>query len=159
MKSKPWQLSRWKEAREKFLKGKCCEWCSSEEKLVVHHPQARYSLSDEQYESLEGAIALCQRCHFSLHKGLVLCRVCKSNYHRSDREKCWHCFKKSLPSKKVWDLEDHPYKHPWCGKTFKIKGDDWEFEADPKSCCIEHCDVECNSCVIANEHWAEEDDL
>lgn len=150
-KSKPWQLSKWKESRKEFLSGKSCEWCGTGEQLVVHHPQAKYSLTDEQYESFEGAIALCKRCHFSLHKGLVLCEVCKKNYRRPDREMCWRCFTKPLPSKKVWELEYHPYKHPWCGKTFKIKGEDWKEEAEPQGCCIAHCEP--NTCEIADQHW------
>lgn len=158
MKSKPWQLSKWRRARKEFLTGKSCEWCGSDKEMVIHHPQAKYSLTDEQYASFEGTIALCKRCHFSLHRGLVLCRVCQKNYHRTDRVKCWHCFKKSLPSKKAWELEYHPYEHPWCGKTFKIKGEWWEEEADPHMCCIDHCDVDPYSCEIAKKHWEEEDD-
>lgn len=154
-KSKPWQLSKWRKARQKFLTGKSCEWCGSREKLVVHHPQARYSLSDEQYGSLEGAITLCKRCHFSLHRGLVLCKVCKSNYHRPNREKCLHCFKESLSPQKVWTLEYHPYQHPWCGKTFRIKGENWQEEAEPQMCCIEQCEP--NSCEIASRNWDEVD--
>lgn len=157
-KSKPWQLSEWKQRRKEFLSGKSCAWCGSGEQLVVHHPQAKYSLTDEQYESFEGAIALCKRCHFSLHKGLVLCEVCKRNYRRPEREMCWRCFRKSLPQNKVWALEYHPYKHPWCGKTFKIKGEDWEIEAEPEMCCIEHCETnDINTCEIAKQHQGYED--
>jgi len=157
-RSKPWQISGWKKARKEFLKGKSCERCGSEEKLVVHHPQARYSLSDEQYESLEGAVALCKRCHFSLHRGLVLCEVCRKNYRRSNREKCWRCFRKSLPPKKVWELEYHPYQHPWCGRTFKIKGKDMPEEANPHMCCLDVCELDAFSCETAKEHWEETDE-
>jgi hypothetical protein len=154
MKSKPWQLSKWRKDRKEFLKGKACEWCGSEKEMVIHHPQAKYSLTDEQYESFDGTKALCKRCHFALHKGLVLCKVCKKNYHEPEKEKCWDCFKKSLPPKKAWEIEYHLYKHLWCGKTFKIKGKNWEIESIPSMCCIEHCEP--NGCEIAVKHWDED---
>lgn len=99
---------------------------------------------------------LCKRCHFALHKGLVLGKVCKKNYHKPEREKCWNCFKKSLPPKKAWEMEYQLYKHPWRGKTFKIKGESLEIEASPPMCCIEHCEP--NGCEIASKHSDEDVD-
>jgi hypothetical protein len=156
-KSKPWQLAEWKQRRKEFLKGKSCEWCGSVEKLLPHHPQAPYSLTDEQYKLLEGTTVLCRRCHLALRRGLVLCKLCKKNYHEPEREMCWNCHKKSLPPEKVWELEYHPYKHPWCGKTFEIKGKWWKIEAKPSMCCIEHCEDDVNTCDIAEQHQDDED--
>ena len=39
---KPWQTKEWKEKRRSFIKGKSCEWYSSEEDLVLHHHKHFY---------------------------------------------------------------------------------------------------------------------
>jgi len=39
---KPWQTKEWKEKRDKFLKGESCEWCSSNNDLVIHHKKHFY---------------------------------------------------------------------------------------------------------------------
>jgi len=45
----------------------------------------------EYYMSLKDCIALCKKCHFALHKGLVLCRTCKKKYHLKQHSSCWNC--------------------------------------------------------------------
>lgn len=47
------------------------------------------------------------------------------------------------------------YKHPWCGREFKIQRRFWEFEAYPQGCCIERCEKDVNNCEIAEKHWNE----
>jgi len=62
-----------------------------------------------------------------------------------------------LPSQKAWELEYYPYEHPWCGRTFQIKGEWWDFEAEPNACCLEHCDKDPYLCEIAEKHCSNED--
>lgn len=47
--------------------------------------------SSEYYLSFEDCIVLCCRCHFSLHRGLILCKVCKQRYHSSHYQMCIDC--------------------------------------------------------------------
>jgi len=99
--SKPWQLSRWEKRRKEFIKGKSCEWCGSRETLAIHHPQERNSLTEAKYLSFEGTIILCKRCHFALHKGMVLCKGCKKKYHDSVRyTMCFDCFSRTQDGKR-----------------------------------------------------------
>ena len=98
--SKPWQLSKWEKRRKEFIKGKTCEWCGSEETLAIHHPQERNSLTDAKYESFEGTMVLCKRCHFVLHKGMHLCPKCKKKYVKNRRfELCFGCYSKTKEGK------------------------------------------------------------
>jgi len=39
---KPWQRKEWREKRREFLRGKSCEWCSSQKTLVIHHREHFY---------------------------------------------------------------------------------------------------------------------
>lgn len=115
--------------------------------------------SFEEYMSFEDAVILCKRCHHASEKGLVLCQVCRERYHRPRNGKCWECFKKTEKgqelAKKLERLNELlPYSHPWCGKTFQIRREWWNEEADPQMCCIEHCDP--NLCETASKHWLEE---
>jgi len=89
--SKPWQLSRWEKRRKEFIKGKSCEWCGSRETLAIHHPQERDSLTEAEYESFEGTMILCKRCHFALHKGMHLCPKCQKKYVPERFEVCFNC--------------------------------------------------------------------
>ena len=45
------------------------------------------------------------------------------------------------------------YVHPWCGKTFSIERGVWDFEASPQMCCVEHCEVDPDSCDVAKKNW------
>ena len=100
VKSKVWQLSKWRERREEFIKGKSCEWCDSEKNLAVHHPQKKNSLTDQEYESFDGAMILCKKCHFAFHRGYYLCPVCEKNYARVRYRQCSKCHKKEQGGKK-----------------------------------------------------------
>lgn len=95
--SKPWQLSKWRKRRAEFIEGKSCEWCGSHEgPLIIHHPQEKNTLSDEKYESFDGALVLCKRCHFALHKEMHLCPNCKKKYVPNKFDVCFDC----LPSER-----------------------------------------------------------
>lgn len=119
--------------------------------IVDRERQAEY----ENYIALDDIMILCKRCHKAIGQGKVLCQTCKKSYHNPNFKQCWNCFsqteKGKLVSKKHELLE---FVHPWCGKVFKIEVEDWEFEASPQMCCIEHCeDNEPNSCAIASKKW------
>lgn len=105
VKSKVWQLSKWKKKRLEFIKNKSCEWCDSREFLVIHHPQEKNSLTDLEYESFEGTIILCKRCHFALHRGWHLCPVCKKRYARLFYGQCSRCHKKEQKEQRKFDEE------------------------------------------------------
>jgi ribosomal protein S27AE len=113
----------------------------------------KVSKSDVDYKSFKNVMILCKRCHLAYHKGMVLCKVCRENYHKPSFNMCWKCHKKTLPKERIWELELHPYKHPWCDKIFKIKGEWWNMEAEPQMCCIEHCSEDANNCEIALKNW------
>lgn len=40
-----WETREWKQRREEFLKGKTCQWCGTDEKLVMHNQQPPPSYS------------------------------------------------------------------------------------------------------------------
>jgi len=45
----------------------------------------------EYYMSLQDCMVLCKKCNFALHKGKVLCKVCKKRYHSKQYSTCWNC--------------------------------------------------------------------
>jgi len=95
---KVYASKEWKKGAKEFVSGRKCEWCGAEEKLLPHHPYLE-SYKDGSYLDLflSGCIVLCNRCHFALHKGLVLCRKCKQHYHLSGAECCRSCFMLAHP--------------------------------------------------------------
>jgi len=90
---KTYQSKEWKANVKAFIAGKKCEWCGTTEKLLAHHPYLE-SYKDGTYSDLylSGCIVLCNRCHFSLHKGLTLCRKCKLHYHGVGADVCRICY-------------------------------------------------------------------
>ena len=111
--------------------------------------------ADRDYHSFKDATILCKRCHYAKEKGLVLCEVCGKGYHEPKYGKCWECFKKTEGGQKADRLNKlFVYNHPWCGKAFQILGKWWEIEANPQTCCIEHCDLDPNLCEVAGKHWS-----
>jgi hypothetical protein len=89
--SRTWGSKEWKEKRAIYLVGKVCEVCGKAEKLVIHHPQKKNSLTNEEYASFEGAQVLCNRCHFAYHKGMHLCPTCKVKYTKNKYATCFNC--------------------------------------------------------------------
>jgi hypothetical protein len=118
---KPWATVEWRKKREEYIEDKQCEWCGSKNDLVIHHPQKPNSLTDEEYFSFVGTMILCKRCHYALHRGYVLCRKCKNNYHRPIYDMCSKCNKDSIPQEVIWRNEIIEYIHPVCGKIIKGK--------------------------------------
>jgi hypothetical protein len=87
-----WGSKAWKIAKQHFLiKNDHCEWCDAYSELP-HHPTDEYYGKDEYIDlHLNGCVALCRKCHFALHKGLILCKECKHNYHTTQYEMCFNC--------------------------------------------------------------------
>ena len=110
--------------------------------------------SDEKYMAFEDVMILCKKCHYAIEKGMMFCKVCRQSYHKSRYNMCWECFRKTEAGQRVArERQLLLYVHPWCGKQFQIMAKWWDIEADPQMCCIELCDVEVNSCKIADKHW------
>lgn len=108
----------------------------------------------EKYMSLEGVLILCKKCHLAYDKSMVLCTVCRKAHHDPKYEMCWYCFSKTGIGQKIKSQQELlAFVHPWCGKTFKIERQWWDMEADPETCCMEHCDP--YGCKTAEEKFAE----
>jgi len=89
---KPWQTAAWRKRRAEFIKDKSCQICGSTEHLAIHHPQKRNTLPDEVYESFEGCMILCRKCHFKIHRGYHICYKCKKNLTKYPT--CFDCLPK-----------------------------------------------------------------
>lgn len=61
----------------------------------------------EYYMSLQDCIVLCKKCHFALHKGLVLCETCKKNYHFKRHASCWSCIPDSQWKREMEREHEH----------------------------------------------------
>jgi len=92
-----WNTKDHKARVKAFCGGKVCAWCGASEGLTAHHPYLESYAGCYTDLELSGCIVLCNRCHFSLHKGLVLCQLCKKHYHRVGAEMCKECFFKAHP--------------------------------------------------------------
>jgi len=92
-----WSTKEHKATVKAFCEGKTCQWCGSRDKLTAHHPYIESYKGCYTDLELSGCFVLCNRCHFSLHKGLILCPVCKKHYHRVGAEMCKECFLKKHP--------------------------------------------------------------
>ena len=72
--------------------GKKCIWCGKTTNLTIHHTSKDDYKDEETYiRTLSKGWVMCNTCHiYGLHKGRILCPVCKSHYtKRPDR--CWYC--------------------------------------------------------------------
>jgi hypothetical protein len=59
---------------------------------------------DPEYEDLtKDTMVLCKRCHFSIHKGMNLCPVCKKKYKSFYQQTCFDC----LPEKVKEKINNH----------------------------------------------------
>lgn len=86
-----WTRKEWKLKREEFLKDKKCSMCGTSDNLVIHHPQKKNKLSDEQYMSLIDVKVSCKKCHWAIHNGLDLCPECRIKYKKIKYEMCFGC--------------------------------------------------------------------
>ena len=105
---------------------------------------------------------MCRKCHYAREKGMVLCKLCRKNYHYTKYEKCFDCFAKTSYGAKLIEArkdlfydksKTETYGHPWCGKAFEIEKKWWEVEASPNMCCLEHCDIGPHDYKIAERNW------
>jgi hypothetical protein len=95
--NKIWATKEHKAKVKMFCGGKTCQWCGTDQDLLAHHPFIESYKGVYTDLELSGCIVLCKRCHFSLHKGYILCQVCKKYFHRPGAEMCKRCY-----------LENHP---------------------------------------------------
>lgn len=99
---------------------------------------------------------LCKRCAFAIHKGMVLCSICKKKYHLKKFSSCFNC----LPAS-VKELIDS--RNPLlditcpCGYKTQARQDDWEGEG-LIDICMTGCPqgyagnvVECSAFMNAEE--------
>lgn len=92
-----WATKEHKAKVKAFCAGKTCQWCGTDQNLLAHHPFVESYKGVYSDLELSGCIVLCTRCHFSLHKGYILCQVCKKHFHRPGAEMCKRCFLKKHP--------------------------------------------------------------
>jgi len=130
-----------------------------------HGPEIKRMVSeawkkaDEESRAIENYMALCNRCHMAARNGLVLCPVCRHGYMRPGRDMCWECFKKTDEGKEVAKrYELQAYIHPWCGKRFEIIRQWWGVLAEPRTCCVEVCDIGPQGCEEAKKRWDSSED-
>lgn len=77
---------------------KPCEWCGTRDRTLPHHPYLE-SYKDGTYTNFfaSGCMVLCGTCHYSLHRGLVLCKRCGKRYHGVGADICRTCWLESHP--------------------------------------------------------------
>jgi hypothetical protein len=67
---------------------------------------------------------------------------------------CWDCFKKTEKGKEIAKrYEPQAYIHPWCGRRFEIMRQWWGVLAEPRTCCVEVCDIGLQNCEDAKKRW------
>lgn len=54
-------------------------------------------------------------------------------------------------------IREGEYIHPWCGKTFYVEKGEFDFIGgmNARTCCIEVCPDDPNSCEIASKYWGD----
>ncbi len=92
-----WATKEHKAKVKAFCDGKTCQWCGTTDQLLAHHPYMESYKGVYSDLELSGCIVLCRRCHFALHKGFVLCQVCRQHFHRPGAEMCKPCFMSAHP--------------------------------------------------------------
>ena len=92
---KPWTRKVWIEKRNEVLNENSeCLQCHTKEQLQIHHKDRKYCAEKyDEYASLADInyMILCKKCHFNLHKGYLLCLVCKIHYKKLEYDTCFHC--------------------------------------------------------------------
>lgn len=102
----------WKKLRDEFIVSKggvlaVCSLCGGCKKLTVHHNIECNSL--EEYKNLkDNCILICQKCHYKLEIGYVICDMCKKNLHYWKYGSCWNC--KQKYDKEVKESEEEMYR-------------------------------------------------
>lgn len=73
------------------------------------------------YEEMEDVIVLCKKCHSAARMGLVICRKCKTNYHRTENKTCYQC-----KTGEKWEDRRKKIEEAWNQWYEGDDDDDWE---------------------------------
>lgn len=139
-----------KEVRKEFRK----LFLSSHKDAVDQMFNSIKENSNKEYSDFKNIHVLCRKCNYEKTKGLVICKICRKSYHKPKYEKCWKCFMKTDEGGLVIQGKTiSAYNSPWCGKTFQIKKELWEVEANPRMCCIAFCKADSEKCEFAKKYW------
>ncbi|MDY0387299.1 MAG: hypothetical protein RBT65_09265 [Methanolobus sp.] len=58
---------------------------------IKNHIEEEIEKETKRYESLEGIMILCKRCHKIIHEGWEMCPICKDSFKRLNERTCWYC--------------------------------------------------------------------
>lgn len=121
-------LKKWKSIMNNTKRQKKYQGLTWEElKPIVDEKFAKWKKKYYSiYENFDEAklMVLCNRCHYALHKGKVLCKVCKKNYHGKRYDMCYEC---KMGDKLI-------EKKAYCGKIIKQLPDKKIIDF-----CLKHC--------------------
>ena len=100
--NRSWSGANWKQQKAVFLtKNPLCAMHNqigiSVPATVPHHPYRDSYKGAYTDLELSACVAYCKSCHFAIHHGLTLCKVCGEHYHPWDAEMCRFCFDKKHP--------------------------------------------------------------
>jgi len=90
------------------------------------------------YMSLEDCIVLCKKCHFAIHKGLVLCKDCGKKYHPQQYSTCWDCIPDSEWKKETEREHKKIETMLPCGSKVMVEAGFWEFGGTFET-CLHYC--------------------
>ncbi len=112
--------------------------------------------SNKYYLSFEDCVVLCNKCHFSLHRGLILCKSCKKHYHSSHYQMCSECDPNSARKQMNKLYEKVEVRVP-CGEIITVENGELEI-GGIFNICLDHCPKgqDINSCSDFGK-WYEED--
>lgn len=112
--------------------------------------------SNEYYLSFEDCVVLCSRCHFSLHRGLILCKACKQHYHSPHYKICSECDPNSKRKQMNYSYEKVDVCVP-CGEMITVDEDDLQI-GGIFNICLDYCPKgqDINFCSDFGK-WYEED--
>ena len=76
-----------------YERKKPCSWCGSKISTLPHHPYSE-SYKNGTYTNLQmsGCVVVCNRCHYAIHHGLLLCKRCHTRYHGVGADFCKSCW-------------------------------------------------------------------
>lgn len=50
----------------------------------------------KEYLDFSKSIVLCKKCHGTVRKGFIICKICKQHYHSPEYEQCYICHQKNI---------------------------------------------------------------
>lgn len=96
--TKPWQVAKWKKAREEILKKvDHCEICGRKGTLVLHHSYEGSCKTEREFQRYmeprrQDVTIMCKGCHLVWHKyGRLWCPGCGIRRRLPQYELCWQC--------------------------------------------------------------------